>query len=352
MKGRVKEGLRMFRVLAAVFACIACVLVSSCTQDDIVPTPVVVESAEEVLSLRSGGADYGIQIVSGQKLGESTHGVPNSTVYKFFAAGVPSNTTKIDIVFTAPDQNQYTHTMSKLPNGNWYKEMSLSQAGRYTVKYHLFAGLTCTAIATPIPSYVDNTRVRANIASNTDNSWIRIHWVFGADGSSYSNNSAYKNGERIKWLDGNADGPNFGGYGWDEGTHKNVVGGNQEKYALDYNIYPYSWTSGPNPLTNLDQGSVLRSPLDGIVVEVQNNASSAYGKFIVIRQYLGAKEFRAYLGHLQDIYVQVGNYVVGGVTNVGTVGNTGATGYHLHMNVWDRTGGLKNSLKHELSAAN
>ncbi|MDR0860220.1 MAG: M23 family metallopeptidase [Candidatus Peribacteria bacterium] len=352
MKNLLKKGWRTFGVLAVVMVCVF----SSCVQDEVeealTPQEESTASSEQP-TLRAGSLDYGYHIVGTLPFsGEATHGRPGVTYYKFFVANPQSGTTGVDIIFTAPDGANYTHSMAVLSNGNWSKEMTLSQHGRYTFTYTVYRNNTCSSY-TPDPNYVDNTNVQANISSNTDNSWIKAYWVFGVDGSSYSSNSGYKNGNHIKWLDGNADGTGFGGYGWNEGTHINsTTTGNKEKYALDYNIYPYGWTSGTNSLASLDNGSILRSPLDGIVTEKENNASATYGKYVVIRQYLGAKEFRAYMGHLQDIYVQVGDHVIGGTTNIGTLGMTGATGYHLHLNIWDRTGGLKNSVKHELSATN
>ena len=133
--------------------------------------------------------DCGAQIRSDQTLpfpGEPVHGIPGQTVYKFFVANPSSDVIGVAVKFTAPDGNVYTHYMQQNAAGNWYLERTLSQAGHYTLKYHLMRSGGNTTISTPTPSYIDNTKVYLS------NGVLHMFWPFGyEDGTSPSNHGLW-----------------------------------------------------------------------------------------------------------------------------------------------------------------
>lgn len=297
--------MKKFVNLVAMCCFAVCVSLSSCTQDDIVvPAPVeeeVIVPDEEGVSTRAGGSpDYGIQIKSGYAFqGEPTHGLPGSTVYKFFVGSPTRETTGVDIVFTAPDGNSYTHSMTQNPEGNWLKEMSLSQSGHYTVVYKIYQGSSYSTV-TPYPSYVDNTYV--DFSGTTK----KLVWPFGADGSSYT-------------YQGN----------WDMicGHGCNAHSGSTEYYSLDW-----IKTGGSN-------GATVKSPLDGVIVRKRFHADG--GNQIGIQQTIGNATYAFQVGHLQSLLstINVGDYVQAGVTVIGYIGQTGnVTGPHAHTTL--RTGNI------------
>jgi lysozyme len=98
--------------------------------------------------------------------------------------------------------------------------------------------------------------------------------------------------------------------------------------------------------TDIDRGTELYSPLDGKVVKVLDSGDQGFGKHVVIEQKLGEKTFQVCLAHLESTSVLPGQYVIGGQTVVGTLGDTGARGAcHLHISAWDVTRS-KTSIQH------
>lgn len=307
------------------------------------------ENVKSSLELRSLGSMYcGIEISSGKPFTDDTHGIPNDSRYRFYVSNPTSDITRVEVVFKIPSGGEQIRTMKKNANGNFFHEQTLSQSGRYGVEYRIFRNSSSSyQKIDPKPNYVDNSKV------NAQSDWISLYWVF-ADGSSPSNNSTFrdvvikgkKERKQFKWLNGNQDGLGFGGYGWKEGTHEE---GTSEEYALDYNLYPHSWSSGSSETLypDIDKGSNLYSPLDGKVVQIQHNANGKFGKYVIVEQKIGDKTYQVYMGHLETISIRLNQRVIGGTTIIGTLGKTGAKGYHLHMNAWDRTRG-KTSIKHFL----
>jgi hypothetical protein len=342
--------------IVGMFAIIVCAsMFTACSQDEYLPEVNQTEKSQaddqaipETRALMT--SYYGIQVVGTQPYEESTHGKPDTTYFKFFATDQPTTVTKIRVVFHAPDGATYglddEFLMSKKSGtNNWFLEKKLIQTGRYTVEYHIFtSGSSSYQTAIPYPNYVDISYVTAHIVSNQDNCWIKIYWPFD-DGSSPSNNVTYRNNIAYKWLNGEADGSG-GGYGWNEGSHIDGWYNSvylHEKYALDYNLYKLDGTSAPNA----DNGTPLVSPVDGTVVA--SKYSSTYGNYVILRQYLGSNEIRVYLGHLGSRSVSYGDRVIAGETSIGTVGSTGASSPHLHMNVWKYPNeSNKTSIKHYL----
>lgn len=111
----------------------------------------------------------------------------------------------------------------------------------------------------------------------------------------------------------------------------------------NYGVTPYSkrfYASGFH--NGVDLGAPIGTPLlasqDGLVVAVGNQDSycwkGAYGKFVVIRHYLGLTTLYA---HMSLYNVKEGDTVKKGQV-IGYVGSTGlATGPHLHYTVYDTT---------------
>jgi hypothetical protein len=312
-----KSGLRALGVFATVMVCVFACMMSSCSQDDVVPAPVeeevIVEDSGSPMTRSGGTTEYGIQLKPGTTPpfpGEPTHGIPGVTEYRFFVANPPDGTTGVDIVFTAPDGNPYPHSMTVNPAGNWLKEMSLLQSGHYTVVYKIYQGSSYTTV-TPYPSYVDNTVV--DISGTTK----KLVWPFGADGSSWNNRF-----------------PSAGGDDWGiscypgQGSHTGT-----EYYAQDWR-------------RDGCKGATIKSPLDGIVFkkELYNG-----GNIIGIRQIIGTTEYKLSINHF-DSYatgIQVGSYVRAGITVIGYVGETGvASGPHAHIHIKVNS----NSVPFDLSA--
>ncbi|MDR0607487.1 MAG: M23 family metallopeptidase [Candidatus Peribacteria bacterium] len=187
--------------------------------------------------------------------------------------------------------------MTLLANGNWSKEMTLLQPGRYTFTYAVYRNNTCFNY-TPTPNYVDNTVVNMSGATK------KIVWPFGADGSS--------------WNDKN---PSSGVGAWyitcgpGQGTYTGT-----ESQAQDW-------------ARNSCQGATIKSPLDGIVFKKEQYHG---GNIIGIQQTVGTTEYKLSINHL-DSYatgISVGSYVKAGVTVIGYVGQTGnATGPHAHIHI-------------------
>lgn len=240
--------------------------------------------------------DCGAQIKPGEVQpfpGEPVHGRPNQTIYKFFVANPSSDIIAVSVVFTAPDNNNYTHSMQKNASGNWYLEKTLSQAGHYTMKYHLYRSSGNTLIMTPTPSYIDNTNVFVS------NSTLCMRWPFGLQDSTTWNNKG-------NWYISCGPGCN---------AHQNDI------------YYSQDWTK-PNC-----KGKYLLSPVDGIVTtKTQYNGGNLLG----ITQKIGNTNYVFAVNHLDAFAsnINVGTYVQAGVTIIGTVGETGnASGPHAHTQV-------------------
>ncbi|MDR2541589.1 MAG: M23 family metallopeptidase [Candidatus Peribacteria bacterium] len=288
---------------------------SSCVQDEIENVLTSIEesaASSEQPTLRSGGLEYGYHIVGTLPFsGETTHGRPGVTYYKFFVANPLSGTTGVDIIFTAPDGANYTHSMALNSSGNWYKEMTLSQHGRYTFTYKVYRNGAYSTY-TPDPNYIDNTYV------NFSGSPKKLIWPFGADGSSW--------GSKGSWYISCGPGQN-------EHT------GSTEQYSVD-------WTK-----TGGSNGATVKSPLDGRVVRKRFHVDG--GNQIGIEQTIGNTTYAFQVGHLQGLLssIQIGDYVRAGETILGYIGSTGnAQGPHAHMTL--RTGNITSgtSVAFEFSA--
>lgn len=243
---------------------------------------------------------YGIEILDKVCIfpNEPTHGIPNKTVYKFYAANISDDVTQINIVFEAPDEYVYMNDkefqMVKAPynpipgKSNWYLTRTLKLSGRYNIKYFL-KRTNKTTYAVPIPNYVDNTVI--DISGSTK----KLVWPFGADGSSWK--------EQYPWK-----------MTCGHGCYMHT--GN-EYYSQDWNH------------SNC-KGKPFISPLDGIIFKKEQYNG---GNILGIRQKIGDTEYYFAVNHLDRFApgIVVGSYVQAGVTVVGYIGETGkVTGPHAH----------------------
>jgi len=82
------------------------------------------------------------------------------------------------------------------------------------------------------------------------------------------------------------------------------------------------------------QGTTVYPAADGKVLYVRQNPNAVGGKYIVIDHGAWATSYL----HLGTINVKPGDRVYAGKTKIGTVGNTGGVGVHLHFNafIWGR----------------
>ena len=304
---------------------------SSCDKNEELNQVPQTETKETRASaLRSASAlSYGMHIVGPLPYADPLHGRPNETTYKFYVANPPSDLQGVVIVFSTPAGGKVTRVMQKNSAGNFFHEQTLSQSGRYEVKY-LLRYRTPKAEKTVVPAsgFIDNTLV------NFDGTTKKLVWPFGADRSSWNNRIGLY-GQR--WHGGQEGGS---GNGYGQGGHVGV----SEYYSDD-------WNRGSG---DQDNGAVIRSPLDGIVEEVSSQRIKGQlveSKYVaIVQKTASGKVYRFYVSHLKEQGVKKGQYVQAGVTVIGLLGNTGTKYSHAHCNLRDVTNGKKVSVPFDFSA--
>lgn len=214
------------------------------------------------------------------------------TEYIFMITDYPASQPP-QVKFFAPNHQEYYHSMNRIgTSNNWYLAKELIMGGHYVWRYVDSNHNNITDWNT----YIDNTYVRFNEYGTSS-----LAWPFGyEDGSDYYD----QNG----WYC----------YGPGTGHHTDPNG----------NYYSYDWNWGNQ---NDDEGKILQSPIDGIVVK-KNPYSTSYGTGwqIVIEQEYGTKKFRHAFCHIQqNTPVNLGDYVSIG-TPVAILGKTGALYAHAH----------------------
>ncbi len=244
------------------------------------------------LYLKSG-IYYGIIVDGIKPFSGDSHGIPNQTQYKFYVANPTSDITKVDVIFTIPSGGPIIRSMQKIANGNYLLKQSLSEPGRYIVKYRVYRGSSYEDV-NPNPSYVDNTRI------NFDGAVKKIVWPFGGDGSSWTSPYPWRM----------TCGPGCG-------HHTGTQSQSQDWARSDGNSL----------------GKEVRSPLDGYVERKIFHESGGY--LITIRQTIGNETYYFQVGHLQSLPSNpIGSYVQAGITSIGNVGNTGnSEGPHAHTSL-------------------
>lgn len=150
-----------------------------------------------------------------------------------------------------------------------------------------------------------------------------IKWLFGADGSSFTN--------RLGWY--GAKESEGCGSGWNINGHKYQSCLADDSYAEDWN--KYCKTNGL-----ADDDAEIKSPLDGKVIKVTVNgvpdSHGGYGNSIDIEQVTANATYVFRVAHLKyapPSSVAVGTWVKAGYTKIGNVGMTGGTssGPHAHI---------------------
>ena len=271
-------------------------LVSACSKEESVDmlTEQTNQVSSKTLTKSSKTMMYGMEIKSGPHFNDhSMHGIPKKTVYKFWI-GNPSSAgiQKAFVVFTIPSGGDVTKQMKFNSSGNLFLEQTLSEGGRYSVRYVYYTDKECKTV-TPGDGYVYNTNVHCSdtpidlsVNGKTEKHILyHLVWPFGADGSSYSYRAA-DNGQR--WAGGQEGGP---GAGWGELAHK----GRTERFSDD-------WNRGSG---NQDLGAEMRSPLDGYVERIGKShiildgVDYGWSKYVSIIQYApNGIIYRFYVGHL------------------------------------------------------
>lgn len=144
-----------------------------------------------------------------------------------------------------------------------------------------------------------------------------LTWPFGADGSSFS--------KRKGWI--SAEERGGCGSGHEEGGHYYRGCKADDTYAEDWN---------KNCGSTDDNGSEVRSPLDGKVIKIgidkSSNHNGGYGNYIDIAQETkNGETFIFRIAHLKySPPLSVGDYVRAGYTKIGNVGMSGGTSSSHH----------------------
>lgn len=130
------------------------------------------------------------------------------------------------------------------------------------------------------------------------------------------------------------DGQYIGGY-WAGYRFKEALGYTSGVHTgVDYN-----YSSG-----NVDLGYATHAVCYGkVVAKIANGTVSGFGNGVIIESscppgIAGSKMYHRYL-HMNSVNVNVGQTVTEG-QQIGTVGNTGTTYAHTHLDIWTDRGGL------------
>ena len=290
---------------------------SSCDKnEDLNQVPQTETKETRASALRSASAfSYGMHIVGPLPYADPLHGRPNETAYKFYVANPPSDLQGVVIVFSTPAGGKVTRVMQKNSAGNFFHEQTLSQSGRYEVKY-LLRYRTPKAEKTVVPAsgFIDNTLV------NFDGSTKKLVWPFGADGSSWNNRQGW-----VGSMEKGGCGQKHG-----QGGHKYYNNRADDRLAEDWN---------KNCGTSYaDDGAEFRSPIDGVVEKIRidrpNQHYGGYGNCVDLKQTIGNKTYVFRIAHLKFApSVSVGQKVFAGKTIIGYVGESGGTSSAPHAHI-------------------
>jgi len=253
-------------------------------------------------------------------------GKPNSTRYYFKVQG--TNSLALSVKLYARTSGLVTYIPMSYSGGYWTLSTKIMTNDWYDWRYVYTIGQT-------------NISDTAYVLCNTYNTFdatgtSHIRWPFGADGSSWSNRTININGVDQSWISGIEDGKDYGGYGWNEGTHRNA----DEQYAVD-------WNRG---IGNQDLGAELRSPFDGEVYATGTyNTSYGPSKYVsVVQTASDGTVYRFFFGHMKTTTITAGTKVRAGVTKLGTLGMSGASSPHAHCSM--RNHATNTSVKFEFDA--
>ncbi len=256
-------------------------------------------------------------------------GKPNTTTYYFQVLDLNGTfALSIKLYERATGVTTY-YAMTRVGN-YWTRSLTLPQNGWYDYRYVYTA--TQQPINTATSYELCNTRTVFNAGS-----FSSVRWIFGADGSSYTNRLGWK-GPRDAGGCGN---------GWEApgSQHFYLNCSVDDRFAEDWN------RDCLNSGGSADDGAELRSPFDGTVLFAGN--STGYGNRVDIQQTLANGSnivFR--IAHLKYTpTVTVGAWVKAGVTKIGNLGSTGnSTGPHAHCAMYSINGGCYSAEKFNFDA--
>lgn len=260
-------------------------------------------------------------------------GKPNSTYYYFKVYDL-SGALPLSLKLYERSTGTTTYVAMQRSGYYWVLYVPISTNGWYDYRYVYSA---TKANISPTSYVLCNTR---NVFSLTGTS--SISWPFGADGSSWNNRVVSINGSSQTWRGGEeTKGTSYHyGYGWDEGTHIN----SNERYSDD-------WNRGTG---SQDLGAIIRSPLDGYVAAYGTYFTSlGNSKYVaIVQEGSDGKLYRFYVGHLQSYpsTLFIGQYVRAGVSQIGTLGSSGASSPHAHTNMRNITNGANTAVKFYFNA--
>ncbi|MEI6774785.1 MAG: peptidoglycan DD-metalloendopeptidase family protein [bacterium] len=247
-------------------------------------------------------------------------GKPNTTMY-YFHVYDPAGILAISVKLYEKSTGMLTYLpMTRLGN-YWTLSTMISTNGWFDWRYVYSINK-------------NNISGIAYVLCNTNNNFSPIGvssltWPFGADGSTFIN--------RQGWIGAMEEGGC--GSGWNEGGHHYYSCGADDSYAEDWNKIcstPYA-----------DDGTVVRSPLDGKVVRVFFDSPSyhngGYGNAIDIQQESCDGILYVFrIAHLKYApLLSLGDYVRAGSTPIGHIGMSGGTSTapHAHCALYHVTNG-------------
>ncbi|MCX6824415.1 MAG: peptidoglycan DD-metalloendopeptidase family protein [candidate division SR1 bacterium] len=250
-------------------------------------------------------------------------GKPNSTYYLFKVMDV-TGTLALSVKLYDRASGSITYLPMAKVGSYWTLSTKLSNNGWFDYNYVYSANkvaINSSAIYTGL----------CNSKNMFNSSPFAIVWPFGADGSSWTN--------RLAWIGANE--PGGCGSGPGQGGHYNQGCQADDSYAVDWNKNCSS--------SYADDGSVVRSPLDGKVLKVYidspSNHNGGYGNAVDIEQETASgTKFVFRIAHLKYTpSVVKDQYVRAGVTAIGNIGMTGGTSTapHGHCVLYNNNGSCK-----------
>ncbi len=252
-------------------------------------------------------------------------GKPNVTDFVFQVYD-PSGTQAISVKFFEHATGAVNYVAMSRVGSYWRLTKKMINNGWFDYRY--VYTVTNQATSPTIESYRMCATHNTFNASGTSS----IKWPFGADGSSFTN--------RLQWI-----GSHEGGCGsnWGENGHYHMNCGASDYYAEDWNKNCSSAYS--------DDGSEVRSPLDGKVIGV-NGIGYGYSVDIEQKNPSNGDVYVFRIGHLKYTPpVSIGTWVKAGYTKIGNVGMTGtATAPHAHIVLYKQNLNCKQGIQFLLNA--
>ena len=310
------------------FLAVLLISLGSCQKEDLVSdkngeSSVVISSSETANAGNPKAAAMTGYTVSPR------FGKPNSTYYTFKVYDV-GGISALSVKLYDRATGATTYLPMTKTGSYWLLSTKLANNGCFA--YNYVYSITKNVISTTnTPSYPDLW----NSKNVFNSSPYAISWPFGADGSSWTN--------RYGWIGANESGGCGSGPG-QEG-HYNQGCQSDDSYAVDWNkncSTPYA-----------DNGATVRSPLDGKVIRIMDNAIG-YGNAIDIEQETSSGiKYVFRIAHLKYVpTLSIGDYVKAGITPIGNIGMSGGTSTapHAHCVLYNNNGSCKVGVGFNFSA--